>query len=101
VIRTSSLVTALVLATFAPRPAVADRGALTVELGAALTWWPSLPPPVGSGPGVAGTAGGGIVGVRYGLRNDVELSLTGFYELPAEYTFSGVSLTVGAGTYAG
>ena len=93
--RAKLLMLAAALVALGPRAARADRGALTLEIGPALTWWPSHAPPVGSGPGVSGTAFGGIGGLRYALSNNVELSATGFYEAPASYTFPGVSLTSG------
>lgn len=98
--RTVSILAAS-LALLVPTVAAADRGALTFEIGPALTWWPGRPPPVGSGPGVASAAVGGVGGVRYGLSNNVELTATGFYEAPGNYTFSGVSLATGGETLSG
>lgn len=84
-----------------PRPALADRGALTFEVAPALTLFPSLDPPLGKGPGLTGTAGGGLLGVRYGLRNDLELSATVFYELAADYSHHGVRYSTGGLTLPG
>ena len=39
---------------------------------------------------------GGLVGVRYALRNELELTLNGFYEAPATFTNPGT--TVDSGT---
>jgi hypothetical protein len=100
-LRSALLLLTTVLATLGPFAARADRGALTLEIGPALTWWPSLQPPVGSGPGLGGSAAGGVVGVRYALSNRVELTGTGFYEVSASYTFPGVSLTTGGETLDG
>jgi hypothetical protein len=92
------LLTAMLLA---PAAARGDRGALSIEVSPIVTWWPSMPPAVGSGSGVSGTAAGALVGVRYGLRNDLELTASGFYEGPAEYTHTGVTLDTDAGTFTG
>ena len=84
-------------------PAIArgDRGALSVEASPILTWWPSMPPALGSGSGVSGTAAGALVGVRYGLRNDLELTASAFYEAPADYTHTGVTLDIEVGPLSG
>lgn len=89
------------LVLLAPATALADRGALTVELAPALTWWPAWGPPVGSGPGVSGAAAGGLVGVRYALRHELELTANGFYEVPAEFTNPGTTVGSAAGPLTG
>ena len=93
--RLRTLVVAAVVAAL-PLLAAADRGALTLEVAPALTWWPAWGPPVGSGTGVSGWTAGGLVGVRYALRNELELTLNGFYEAPATFTNPGT--TVDSGT---
>jgi opacity protein-like surface antigen len=96
------LLAAMLLASVVlPAPASADRGALTLEAGPALTWWPSMPPAVGSGAGINGSAAGGVVGVRYGLRNNLELTASGFYEAHARYTHPGVTVETDAGAFTG
>jgi hypothetical protein len=97
----ASLALATVLAAFAPGGALADRGALTLELSPALTWWPSMGPSVGSGDGVSGTTAGGLVGVRYALRNDLDLTAAGFYEAPADFTNPGTTVDTAAGPLTG
>ena len=92
--RVRTLVAAAVLATL-PVVTLADRGAITVEAAPALTWWPARDPPVGSGTGVSGWTAGGLVGVRYALRNELELTLTGFYEAPATFTNPGTTVDQG------
>lgn len=99
--RARSLAFAVVLVAFAPIAARADHGALTLELSPALTWWPSMGPSVGSGPGVSGTTAGGLVGVRYALRNDIELTASGFYEVPATFTNPGTTVTTDSGPFTG
>jgi hypothetical protein len=92
--RQRMLVAAAALAVL-PVVTFADRGALTVEAAPALTWWPSWGPPVGTGTGVNGWTAGGLVGVRYALRNELELTLTGFYEAPATFTNPGTTVDSG------
>jgi hypothetical protein len=91
---------ALLLAALAPRAATADRGALTLELGPALTLVRSAPS-LGSGPELTGTMGGGLVGVRYGLRNDLELTAAAFWEAPATFYHSATSASVSGQTLEG
>jgi len=99
-VRRHALAVAL-LVSLAPARALADRGALTLELAPSLTWWPAWGPPVGSGSGVSGTTAGGLVGVRYALRNELELSANGFYEAPAEFTNPGTTVGSDAGSLTG
>ena len=97
-----AIAAALVLGSLAiPAVTRADRGALTLEAGPALTWWPSLAPAVGSGAGVSGSAGAGMLGLRYGLRNDLDLTASGFYEAAARYTHTAVSVGTDAGAFTG
>jgi len=99
--RVRALATAVLAAAFAPAVARADRGALTLELSPALTWWPSMGPAVGRGPGVNGTTAGGLASVRYALRNDLELTVSGFYEAAADFTNPGTSVGTDAGPLTG
>jgi hypothetical protein len=71
----------------APRAAAADRGALTFEVGPALALVRTAPS-VGSAPSLAGTMGGGRVGVRYGLRNNLELTASAHWDAPARFYHS-------------
>lgn len=98
--RRHSLAAALIVF-LSPATALADRGAYTVELAPSFTWWPAWGPPVGSGSGVSGTTGGGLVGVRYALRHELELSVSGFYEAPAEFTNPGTTVDSDAGPLVG
>lgn len=98
--RSFGLIVAITLATL-PGVAAADRGALTLELAPSLTWWPSIGPVTGSGAGVSATSGGGMVGLRYGLRHDLELTASGFYEAPADFTNTGTTVGTEAGPLSG
>lgn len=98
--RRHSLAAALIVF-LAPATALADRGAVTVELAPSLTWWPAWGPPLGSGSGVAGTTVGGLAGVRYALRHELELTANGFYEAPAEFTNPGTTIGSDAGPLTG
>ena len=61
--RSGTLLAAFFLTIAAPGVVHADRGALTLELSPALTWWPDKGPSIGSGRGVNGTSGGGLIGL--------------------------------------
>ena len=98
--RLRSLAVAILLAA-SPGAALADRGALTLELSPALTWWPAWGPAVGSGSGVRGMTGGGLVGLRYALRHDLELTASGFYEVSADFTNPGTTVSTDAGPLTG
>ncbi len=91
------LIAAVVLT---PGLASADRGALTVEAAPAVTVVPSSPSQ-GNGSATMGSAAGGLVGIRYALRNDLELTATGFYEAPTSYYHSGVQFGTPAGSFTG
>lgn len=82
------LLVALLTALVVPRAAAADRGALTLEFGPALTLVRSAPS-VGTAPDLTGSMGGGQVGLRYGLRNDLELRATAYWDAPARFYHSG------------
>jgi hypothetical protein len=83
-----------------PGLAVADRGSLTLEAAPALTVVSSSPSE-GNGSSTTGSAAGGLVGVRYGLRNHLELTAAAFYEAPASYFHSGVQLGTANGSFIG
>lgn len=100
--RPMDLAAALAIATAAVAGvARADQGALTLELGPALTWWPGMGPAVGSGRGVNGTSGGGMIGVRYGLRQGLDLTAAGFYEVPTRFTNPGTAINSGGAPASG
>jgi hypothetical protein len=80
-----------------PALAAGDRGALTLELGPAVTVLGAYPSQ-GSGSTTLGTGGGGTIRARYALSNELELAVTGFWERPADYFHSGV--TIGSGSTA-
>jgi hypothetical protein len=62
----------------APLFARADRGAFSVEGGALLSA-ARVPPGIGTGDSVFGTLGGGILGVRYAPRNNLEVVASGLW----------------------
>lgn len=99
--RVTILAVAAVLTGLLPGAARADRGALTLDLSPALTWWPSMGPAVGNGSGVNGATVGGLVSVRYALRNNLELTASGFYEAPADFTNPGTTVGTEAGPLTG
>jgi opacity protein-like surface antigen len=78
----------------------ADRGALTLEVGPALTVLDASPSQ-GSGSGTLGTASGAAFGMRRALSNDFELAATGLWEASVEYFHSGVDFTTGTATVHG
>ena len=94
------LAVAAVAALVLPWPVHADRGAVTLDAGGFVAV-NSVPPAVGLGSAVAGSSGGGVLGVRYGLANEVEVSAGGFYEAPATYFHPGTTIVNGDGTFAG
>jgi hypothetical protein len=91
---------ALVLGSLAPALAGADRGALTLELGPALAVVRSAPS-LGSGPDITGTMGGGLLGARYGLRHNLELTGTAFWDAPTKFYHSATSASVSGQTLEG
>ena len=98
--RMRTLVIAFIV-TASPGAAIADRGALTLELAPALTIWPAWGPGIGSGSGVRGTTAGGLVTLRYGLRHDLEVTAGGFYEAAADFTNPGTTLGSDGGPLTG
>jgi hypothetical protein len=86
----------------APGLGRADRGALSLDLGTGVTALALRPPYAESGATrwAIGLSVSG--GVRYGLSNTLELTLGGFYELPAHVSHSVASIaTVDSGTFTG
>src|SRR5512138_172473 len=83
-----------------PRAAAADRGALTLELGPAFSII-GASPSQGSGSMMLATGGGGSIGARYGLSNELELAATASWEAPADYYHSGVEVGTGGTTVSG
>ena len=89
---------ALVLAA----PVHADRGALSLDLGTGFTSL-ALPPPYAQRGSPAWTMALSVTaGVRFAVTHDLELSLTGFDELPAGLQHSDVVVaTVDSGSFSG
>jgi hypothetical protein len=83
-----------------PSMATADRGAVTLELGPALTLT-RAPPSQGSGSTILATGGGGAIAIRYALSNELELAATALWERPVDYFHSGVDLGTKTGSVRG
>ena len=84
----------------APRLALADRGAFTLDAGG-FGSVSTLPPGVGSGSQVTGTSLGGVLGLRYAPAQWLELSAGGFYEAPATYFHAGTTISNDNGLFTG
>jgi len=87
----------LLAATLSSAPVLADRGALTVEAGAgaAGTLLPAPTPPaftITTGATTGLTAGAGWLGARYALSNQLEVSVSAFYEPRVSVFHNGVVL---------
>lgn len=83
-----------------PGPALADRGALTLDVGPALAVLGARPSQ-GTGSTTLATGGGGWLGVRYALSNAVELSAAAHWEAPADYFHTGVEIGTTTGAVRG
>jgi hypothetical protein len=84
----------------APTLAAADRGALTLELGPAVSAL-AASPSQGTGSSTLGTGAGGTAGIRYAISNGFELAAIGFWEAPGDYFHSGVEMGSATGTVRG
>jgi len=88
-----------------PSSALADRGALTLDAGGAgIATLLHAPAPVGytvSGQATPLTAPAALVGGRYALTNDLELSLHGFLQPSLGVFHNGVTLTSDATPFPG
>ena len=83
-----------------PALALADRGALTLDLGSALTVLGARPSQ-GTGSTTLGTGGGAWLGVRYALSNAVEVAAAAQWEAPADYFHTGVEIGTTTGAVRG
>jgi len=88
------------LAVLLPLPGLADRGALTLEVGGDLAIT-RLTPSVGSGDAVEGTLGGAEIRIRYALTNRYELEASGFWNASATFVNSNVHAMSGGGPVTG
>jgi hypothetical protein len=70
----------------------ADRGALSLDLGAGGTALRVSAPYVTAPTSTWGLAPSVGLGLRYAVSNSVELTVGGFYEWPVRETYAGVSL---------
>jgi len=87
-------------ALLAPALASADRGAVTLDIGGVLSG-SRIPPGAGEGRAVAGTVGGVSLGLRYAVRNDLELSVRGEWFKPAPFFQDGTTVTTPDGVFVG
>ncbi len=91
----------LAATTLAAAPALADRGAFSVEGGGGMTGL-LLPTPytqdTATTPGAAPSV---WAGMRYALSNHLEVTLAGFYELPVTYFHNDTVTTTDAGRFPG
>ena len=96
-----SLVVAFVL-TGAPCAALADRGAFTLDAGF-FSGFESASPGVGSGSAVSRASWGGLLGARYAVFNDLELTGTALYQAPVDYSHPNTTVTLATktGAYTG
>ena len=84
--------------------AFADRGALTVDIaggGSAASVPALMSSTPASPPSTVSFDVSGWLGVRYALKNTVELSMTGFFEPPATVYQNDIRLVADSGTYPG
>lgn len=87
-------------ALFSPALAFADRGALTFDVGPTLSGM-RVPPGAGEGRAVAGTLAGISMGVRYAIRNDLEIGFRGEWFKPAPFFYDGTTVTTPDGVFVG
>ncbi len=91
----------LLLLANAPRSALADRGALTLDIGAGGTAL-ALPAPYAPTSGsVLGTLFVASLGLRYAVRNWIELATSAEFEPPVTYFHNGVTVTTPDGSFPG
>ncbi len=96
----ASAASLLLLAT-TPRSALADRGALTLDIGAGGTAL-ALPAPYAPTSGsMLGTSFLASLGLRYALRNWIELATSAEFEPPVTYFHNGVTVTTQDGSFPG
>jgi len=91
----------LLLLANAPRSALADRGALSLDIGAGGTAL-ALPAPYAPTSGsVLGTLFVASLGLRYAVRNWIELATSAEFEPPVTYFHNGVTVTTPDGSFPG
>jgi hypothetical protein len=92
---------ALVVLGVAPCASRADRGAVSLEGGVGMT---ALNQPAPYASPSASTLGGAatiVLGGRYALTNNWEISLWGFYEPQVAYFHNGINITTSNGAFPG
>jgi hypothetical protein len=85
-----------------PAVARADRGALSLDLGTGVTALALRPPYAEAGSTGWSLALSLSLGLRYAVTHQLELTLGGFYDLPAHVSHPGTRIpTVDSGTFTG
>lgn len=83
-----------------PTQTLADRGAFSVE-GGALFSASRIPPGLGQGDAQSGTLGGGTIGVRYALRNNLEITASGTWFQPAPFYNDNTTIVHNGSSFTG
>lgn len=82
-------------------PAHADRGALSIDVGAGAAGL-SLPAPYAQGTGnTVGVGFESMVGLRYAVTNALEFTVAAYFEPAIGYTHNAVTLVTPNGTFSG
>jgi hypothetical protein len=93
--------TSLLVLAATPRSALADRGALSLDVGVGGTTL-ALSAPYARGSGsVEGTSFLTSLGLRYALQNWIELATSAYFEPPVTYFHNGVTVTTPDGSFPG
>lgn len=82
-------------------PALADRGALSLDLGGGFTGIGQAAPYAPASSRLLGGAPLVMFGARYALTNNLEFSLHGFYEPQVSYTHDDVTVVTPDGAFPG
>src|SRR5262245_9254222 len=100
--RTRPISATLVIGAILAAPAAfADRGALSLDVGAGGTTL-ALPAPYAPSSGsVQGTAFTTSLGLRYALSNSIEMASSAFFEPPVTYFHNGVTVSTPNGDFLG
>ena len=92
---------AVILIALVSGPALADRGALSADLGAGFEGMTVPAPYVQGAKSTSGAVPALTLGTRYALRNWLEVSLSGFFAFPITYWHNGGTVTTPYGELPG
>jgi len=84
-----------------PFAAFADRGALSLDVGAGGTTLGLAAPYAPASGSVQGTAFTTSLGLRYALSNSLEMASSAFFEPPVTYFHNGVTVSTSNGDFLG